>query len=481
MRRSSIRTLGSSLVALLILSMSPEALPAFARGNGIPPNVDVTAMPGNEAEDAIAVNPTDPQNIVAMATLPDVPAGLAVGVTFDGGLTWTRQLIGAGGDLGEICCDQQLAWDAFGNLWMVYLLNTNGNVPIAVSTDGGLSFTKVAEIVPTKPKGKKAQSGFGIKRLETARRGSAEADQPSIAVGAGSVWVSYTSYPASVVQASGAAVTGLGQFGDFGEPETVPTSNGRGNYGDTAVGPDGEVMVVYQDQTNGQGGAHIYTAVDPDGFGPSGFTKPRLLARTRVGGFDYIAPQPDRSVDAEANLAWDRSGGVHSGRVYAIWTQEVKNESDNMDIMFQYSDNEGATWSSAVRLNDDVTSNSQFNPAIALDQTTGTVAVSWYDARNDSGQGGSGDTDGIPNDDVQIWATFSTDGGVIIAPNFRVSQGTSNVLGAESYFDFGDYTHSAFEGGTFYPAWSDNSNSTGDNPDGTLHQLDLYTAAVPIP
>jgi hypothetical protein len=26
--------------------------------------------------------------------------------------------------------------------------------------------------------------------------------------------------------------------------------------------------------------------------------------------------------------------------------------------------------------------------------------------------------------------------------------------------------------------WSDNSNSTGDNPDGTLHQLDIFTAAV---
>jgi hypothetical protein len=35
--------------------------------------------------------------------------------------------------------------------------------------------------------------------------------------------------------------------------------------------------------------------------------------------------------------------------------------------------------------------------------------------------------------------------------------------------------------GTFWPAWSDNSNSTGTNPDGTLHQFDLYTAAIPIP
>jgi hypothetical protein len=128
-----------------------------------------------------------------------------------------------------------------------------------------------------------------------------------------------------------------------------------------------------------------------------------------------------------------------------------------MDIMFQSSDDGGATWSAAVRLNDDHGTNSQVNPAIAVDQTSGDLAVSWYDARNDLGSGGAGDTDGVPNDDVQTWATSSTDGGATIAPNFQVSQGTSNANGAESFFDY------------------------GDNPDGTHHQLDLYTASIPIP
>jgi len=43
--------------------------------------------------------------------------------------------------------------------------------------------------------------------------------------------------------------------------------------------------------------------------------------------------------------------------------------------------------------------------------------------------------------------------------------------------------HSAlsFNGGVAHPAWSDNSNSTGNNPDGALHQLDIYTAAVQSP
>jgi hypothetical protein len=461
----------ASPVIVVLAAVLTMAAPAVAAVG--PANINTSAAPGNEAEDAIAVNPTNPSNIVTMATLPDVVSGLFEGVSFDGGTTWTRQVIGAGDPLGEICCDEQLAWDRFGNLWMVYLLNDSDNVPIAVSTDGGLTFTKVTEIVPTKPTGSNAIANAGSK-------GSASADQPSISVGPNSVWVSYTSYPAAVVQASGTSISGLGTFGSFSGPESVPTSDGRGNYGDTAVGPDGRVMVIYQDQTNGQGGSHIYTALDPDGLGTSGFARPRLLARSRVGGFDYIAAQSHRSVDAESSLAWDRSGGQHNGRVYAIWTQETPNESDNMDIMFQSSDDNGTTWSAAVKLNDDATANSQFNPAIALDQTTGNVAVSWYDARADLGVGGAGDTDGVPNNDVQIWATYSKDGGATFAPNLQVSQGTSNVNGAESFFDYGDYTHAAFESGTFYPAWSDNSNSTGDNPDGTLHQLDLYTAKVVI-
>ena len=446
----------SSTIVLAFAALLATATLAGAASVG--PNRNVTAMPGNEAEDAIAVNPTRPSNVVAMSTLPDVVAGLAVGVSFDSGANWTRSVIGSSSadPLGDICCDQQLAWDRFGNLWMTYLVNSNGDVLVAISTNGGTSFTKVADV----------------------RRKFA--DQPSIAVGPNSVWVSYTNAPGNQIQAFGAPVTGLGQFGSFSAPENVPSPHGNGDYGDTAVGPAGQVMVTYQNATNGQGGTNIYTAVDPDGLGPAGFGSGIFAAHSHVGGFDFIPAQPDRSIDAEANLAWDRSG-AHNGRIYLVWTQETPNESANDDIMLQHSDDNGATWSAAVKLNDDATTNSQYDPAIALDQSTGNVAVSWYDTRNDLGTGGSGDTDGVPNDDFQIWATDTTDGGATFAPNFRVSAGTSNAVDANSSFDIGDYTHAAFVAGSFWPAWSDNSNSTGDNPNGALHQLDLYTAKVTIP
>jgi len=443
------------VLGLLVVALVTTGLAAAAP---LSTNLDSSAMLGNEAEDAIAVNPTNTSNVVTMSTLPDVVSGLSVNVTRNGGQTWARRVIGGtiSDPLGDICCDQQLAWDRFGNLWMTYLVNENFHVLLALSTDGGMSFTKVAEIAPG-------------------------GDQPSIAVGANSVWVSYATSPGKQIHAFGAPVTGLGQFGSFTTPEDVPNPGGNGDYGDTAVGPNGQVMVTYQKNESGKGGTDIFTALDPDGLGPAGFNAPVLVAHSRVGGFDPIPAQPDRTIDDEANLAWDRSGGAHNGRAYLVWTQESPNSGNNTDIELQHSDNNGASWSPAVKLNDDHTVNSQYNPAIALDQTTGNVALSWYDTRNDLGTGGSGDTDGIPNDDFQVWGTYSTNGGATFASNFRISAGTSNAIDANSFFDVGDYTHAAFVGGTFWPAWSDNSNSTGTNPDGTLHQFDLYTAKISIP
>jgi hypothetical protein len=443
------------VLGLLVVALVTTGLAAAAP---LSTNLDSSAMLGNEAEDAIAVNPTNTSNVVTMSTLPDVVSGLSVNVTRNGGQTWARRVIGGtiSDPLGDICCDQQLAWDRFGNLWMTYLVNENFHVLLALSTDGGMSFTKVAEIAPG-------------------------GDQPSIAVGANSVWVSYATSPGKQIHAFGAPVTGLGQFGSFTTPEDVPNPGGNGDYGDTAVGPNGQVMVTYQKNESGKGGTDIFTALDPDGLGPAGFNAPVLVAHSRVGGFDPIPAQPDRTIDDEANLAWERSGGAHNGRAYLVWTQESPNSGNNTDIELQHSDDNGATWSPAVKLNDDHTVNSQYNPAIALDQTTGNVALSWYDTRNDLGTGGSGDTDGIPNDDFQVWGTYSTNGGATFASNFRISAGTSNAIDANSFFDVGDYTHAAFVGGTFWPAWSDNSNSTGTNPDGTLHQFDLYTAKISIP
>ena len=110
----------------------------------------------------------------------------------------------------------------------------------------------------------------------------------------------------------------------------------------------------------------------------------------------------------------------------------------------------------------------------------GEVAVAWYDARHDAGNHGKGDTNGVPNDDISIYASLTRDGGDTFLSNRRLSQGVSNDDQANNGVDYGDYEGLAFYGGRLYFGWADNSNSTGDNPDGTLNTLDVYSAPVNV-
>jgi len=165
MRGRFLASTSSMIVLGFALALATATLAAAAA----PSNLNVTAMPGNEAEDAIAVNPTNPSNVVAMSTLPDVVAGLAVGVSFDGGQTWARHVIGTAGDpLGEICCDQQLAWDRFGNLWMTYLVNTNATSswrfpPTAVARSRRLRTSRPSSVTNPRSRSGRTASGSALR------------------------------------------------------------------------------------------------------------------------------------------------------------------------------------------------------------------------------------------------------------------------------------------------------------------------------
>lgn len=475
-QKPTLRLLAAVALAATMFSVTPlnAGTAQSFRHAPIPTNVDVSQRSGNESEEAVAVNPTNPDNIVIVTNVDFPFAGMFAAVSMDGGATWATRLIGDNDNLGAACCDPSLSFDEFGNLFLTYLYNVGNFVPIALSTDGGLNFNLIANIEKP-PK----QTGEQNLPMSFERRGLFRfVDQPTIVAAEGQVWVVFNAGGPMV--ATGAPVTGLGQVGDFMPVEVVSGSNNC-TYGDVAIGPQGQIMNVCTLTETGQGGGKILVSVDPDGLGPQGFGKRVAVADTHVGGFDFIPAQPDRSVDAEPGLAWDRTGGPHNGRVYLVYTREVKNESDNMDIIVRHSDDNGQTWSAPTRVNDDNTKNSQFLPKISLDQTTGNIAVVWYDCRNDLGKGGSGDTDGIPNDDAQFWGAFSTDGGATFTANIQISAGTSNSHDSGNGIDYGDYSGLSFFGGIAHPAWADNSNSLGLNPDGTLHQLDIYTAAVPVP
>ena len=276
-------------------------------------------------------------------------------------------------------------------------------------------------------------------------------------------------------------MSGLGGVGKFKSQRII---GGEGqNIGDIAIGPAGQVLVGYQvSGGNPEGASTIVTQLDPDGTGPRHFGKQVVVGNTNVGDFDKIPAQVRRSIDAEVGLAYDRSGGPYTGRVYMVYTDESPDESNNTDIVLRYSDNDGQSWSPPVRVNDDSTVNSQFFPRIAVDAVTGNVAISWYDARNDTGVTGSGSKDLVANNDVQFYGVVGspTADGLQLSANVQITAGVSTTVTNNNPNDFGDYTGLAIFNGQMQPAWADNSNSTGNNPDGAGGPLDLFTTTLTV-
>ena len=407
------------------------------------PVVNVSATTGNQAESFVNVNPTNTNQLVATSNTN--AASIFRAYSTDGGATWTRGTVAT----GVACCDGQAAWDTFGNLFLVYINNSVNQINVILSTDGGATF------------GAPVTAGTG------------SIDQPSIAVGNGSVWVDWNQGGSMV--ARGAPVTGLGTWGPFNAQQAIPSATG--SFGGIAVGPGpngGKVIVTYQSPTGGQGPATIFANVDADGLGAGGFGARITVSATNVGGFDFIPAQNGRSIDAEAGLVWDATGGPFNDRIYLVYTDETVNENNDTEILMRTSTDNGATWSAPVRVNDDATTRSQFLPYVTLDSTTGTVAVGFHDCRNDNGVPGPGGTNMIPNDDAEYFGTFTTDGGATWAPNRRLSGGFSNAAAANNGVDYGDYVGLDAHAGKLYAMWADNANCDGTNPNGTLHQFDLY-------
>src|SRR5205814_10146367 len=114
------RLIIAGLFAITAVAMVALSGSATSPKNSTPQNIDVSQRLGNESEEAIAVNPTNPNNIVIVTNIGHAEAGLTAGmflaVSFDGGATWTRRLIGLGGNdnLGDSCCDPSLSFDQFG-------------------------------------------------------------------------------------------------------------------------------------------------------------------------------------------------------------------------------------------------------------------------------------------------------------------------------------------------------------------------------
>jgi hypothetical protein len=418
---------------------------------------------GNQVEPTIAVDPTNLNRLfVASNNGPNSARNpLYASYSSDGGATWTSRTMGTGTGLGgdglpRSFVDAQAVFDQFGNLFLTYLGTVTVNnisqttVELLVSTNGGRTFTALA-------------------RMD----GPGSVDQPSLAVGpgngpgVGSVWLSWLNAN-ETISVRGAPVYGLGAVGTYTAIENLPGSLG-GNFGSIAVGPNGQVVANYQ--VGEVGPSTIYGNLDSDGLGPGQFGARFTITTTNVGKFMPIPAQPNRTIDAEANLAWAQAGAKR-GRLYVAYTDAPTTTSSNTTIYVRYSDDNGATWSPRVQVNHDTgATTSHFLPALALDPSTGNLAVAWLDTRTSPTPPPAPN----PNTAAQVYVSVSDDGGATFATEILVSSRTP-MTAANGQWDFGDYFSVTYSGGNVYPAFPDNSAFLQpNNPDSSF---DIAVARV---
>lgn len=185
-----------------------------------------------------------------------------------------------------------------------------------------------------------------------------------------------------------------------------------------------------------------------------------VIARTTFDSFDIGVP----SFANRRILIYTSGGAYRTGtknNVYMAWTDlsgdtgctTSSNEPGTnvastckARIWFSRSTDGGATWSSAVKINNQASNNDQFNQALAVDETNGKIAVIYYDTVDDPGR-----------KKTHVYYQISEDDGVTWSTPFRVTsaQTDETVAGSDSGNQYGDYNGLSGYANSFWPSWTD--------------------------
>jgi hypothetical protein len=162
-----------------------------------------------------------------------------------------------------------------------------------------------------------------------------------------------------------------------------------------------------------------------------------------------------------------------NGDIYVVYNDKPKQGGDDKaDIFFTMSTDGGNTWSTPLRVNDDVTTTDQWQPAIAFTPDGTHLFITWYDRRND------------PTNDSLIdrYGVIGAISGHTLnfAPNFRITDVSfppafnQDPLVLPTYM--GDYDMATADNSYFYTTWGDNRN--GDQ--WFANQPDVRFAKIPV-
>jgi hypothetical protein len=264
------------------------------------------------------------------------------------------------------------------------------------------------------------------------------------------------------------------------------------------VGPDGSVDLVWANRNAGASFPIIFRRSMDGGLSWG----PRVQVNTlpiRHPGFDRIVACGSEPVCgtltavglttlngnirmvSQAWMAVDGTDGAFRGNIYVVWASDPPGVSDNSDIYFSRSTDGGSTWSREIQIAGG-TPTDQFEPFVAVGGS-GTVSVAWYDRRNDPA-----------NNLIDVYTTFSRDGGATLEPIVRVTDTnfpvppltgqptqTGNFDPSASACYMGEYIAVAGDADSFYYAWGDNRDRVVSTtyPNGRPDP-DVYFARRPV-
>lgn len=215
------------------------------------------------------------------------------------------------------------------------------------------------------------------------------------------------------------------------------------------TGPNGQVYAVwavyyYWDPYNGSNEDAIAFTKSMDG----GVTWSNVtLAISNIKGHRITPLGGGKTMrhNSFPSMAVDQT----TGRIHVVWTNQGVPGINNgdPDIYLISSDDEGGSWSTPRRVNQDQLSNGkdQYFPWIASDPVTGTLACIFYDSRN------------FPsNDMVETYVAISQNGGLNWS-DFCVSDIAWSGDGIPGFGDgyAGDHIGIDIYNGRVVPVWSD--------------------------
>jgi hypothetical protein len=393
----------------------------------------------SRSESDIRINYWDPTKIIAASNNIGGSGMQGQYYSTDGGVTWGQSNLPlASGDAFH--SDPTVDWSSDGTAWSTTMGINSGSTVLKVqsyrSTNGGATWTFDGTISGTQTNTDKQMQWIDHSGT------SAFANNNYV------IW--HNGNPAFMNRRTS---TGWGAPIQVSDAQATGTCIGA----DVKTNSAGDVFGFFPDT----GSRGIFVVKSTNG-GASYGTPVKI--RTTFRGYDIGVP----SFNSRRALVYVSGGAYKNGatnNVYALWTDlsgdagcssttsepgSSVTSTCKTRIWFTRSTDGGATWSAAVKLNNQSGLNDQFNPFLAVDETNGNLGAIYYDTVADSGR-----------KKVDIYYQMSSDGGATWQAAVKVTTAMTDetVAGADSGNQFGDYNSLSGYGNAFFPSWTDRRNN----------------------